>query len=275
MATANETEDTAAVEIRGPLQPGDGAVAALSAAEARPAARPPPGIGDNAHHMMPLFAVHHPPQRSGPPTLAVTVSPKVITAGLLPQLRLPQLPDTLHHPMMPTYLICELKNLGDFCRSLSEQEGDSRLIQAAQLGALEQLRLLMAAGADVRMRDASRQTALHWAADKGHLQVARCLLEGGAEADARDSGQSTSVHVAALYGHTALVQLQLEWKADPNARNELERTPLHFVAVFSHEESAAALLEAGANREVRDGGGKTPLQLARQYNQQKLAQMLT
>ncbi|XP_049843243.1 ankyrin repeat domain-containing protein 65-like [Schistocerca gregaria] len=183
MATANEAEDTAAVEIRGPLQPGDGAVAALSGAEARSAARPPAETG-----------------------------------------------------------------------SVSEEEGDRKLIQAAQQGALEQLPLLLAAGADVRMRDASGQTALHWAADKGHLQVARCLLEGGAEADARDGGQSTPLHVAALYGHTGLVQLLLESKADPNARNELGRTPLHFAAVFGHEESAAALLEAGADREVRDRG---------------------
>ncbi|XP_046983931.1 cortactin-binding protein 2-like [Schistocerca americana] len=129
--------------------------------------------------------------------------------------------------------------------SLSQQERGRRLIQAAEQGAAEQPRELLAAGADVAARGealGTSWTALHWAAENGHAGVVR-LLAGAS--------------------------------ADPNARDWRGRTPLHWAAETGHAEAAAELLLAGADRGARDGGGRTPLDLARQRGKQELVDMLT
>ncbi|XP_049796017.1 GA-binding protein subunit beta-2-like [Schistocerca nitens] len=162
-------------------------------------------------------------------------------------------------------------------RSLSQQERGRRLIEAAEQGAAEQLRELLAAGADVAARDEwTSWTALHLAAGRGHVAAASCLVGAGAEVDARTSlYQSTPLHWAAQNGHAGVVRLLVGASADPNARDFLGRTPLHRAAVGGDAEAAAELLLAGADRGARDGGGSTPLDVARQNRNQQLVDMLT
>ncbi|XP_049942875.1 ankyrin-3-like [Schistocerca serialis cubense] len=195
-------------------------------------------------------------------------------------------------------------------RSLPEKEKNSRLIQAAKEDAVDELQTLLAAGADVRVRDEGerRWTALHWAAENGHEKTARCLVEGGAEVEARSINfQETPLHRAAYRGHEAVARLLLEAGAEADARNKMQctplliaalaghvavvrlllaatpyhnardqwgRTPLHHAALNGHAEVAAALLEAGADRWARNNEGKTPLDLARQNNHQQLIDIL-
>ncbi|XP_049946749.1 speckle-type POZ protein-like [Schistocerca serialis cubense] len=108
-------------------------------------------------------------------------------------------------------------------RLLSEAERGRRLIEAAKEGAVEQLCRLLAAGADVGVRDRAwySRTALHWAAVWGHVGAASCLIGASAEVDARGSRQTTPLHFAAANGHTALVQVLLDASADPNGRDDL------------------------------------------------------
>ncbi|XP_046983144.1 ankyrin repeat domain-containing protein 54-like [Schistocerca americana] len=127
--------------------------------------------------------------------------------------------------------------------SLSEAERGRRLREAAEVGAVEEVRALLAAGADVVARgEVGGLTALHW---------------------------------AALNGHAAVVRLLLSAASDPNARTQGGRTPLHFAALNGHTEAAAALLQAGADRGATDKDGDTPLDIAREENHQQLVQMLT
>ncbi|XP_047101022.1 poly [ADP-ribose] polymerase tankyrase-1-like [Schistocerca piceifrons] len=163
--------------------------------------------------------------------------------------------------------------------SLSQQERGRRLIEAAREGAAEQLRELLAAGADVGARQeewGSSQTALHWAARGGHVAAASCLVGAGAEVDARSSwGQWTPLHWAAFNGHAGVVRLLVGASADVNARDRWGQTPLHRAALWGHAEAAAELLLAGADRGARDERGRTPLDLARQNRKQELVDMLT
>ncbi|XP_049769517.1 serine/threonine-protein phosphatase 6 regulatory ankyrin repeat subunit A-like [Schistocerca cancellata] len=152
--------------------------------------------------------------------------------------------------------------------SLSQQERGRRLIEAAKQGAVEQLRELLAAGADVGAREegwwGGSWTALHWAAERGHVAAASCLVGAGAEVDARDSlEQYTPLHWAAYYGHAGVVRLLLGASADPNARDLWGRTPLHWAAEGGQAGAAAELLLAGADRGARDDKGRTPLDLVR------------
>ncbi|XP_047100910.1 poly [ADP-ribose] polymerase tankyrase-1-like [Schistocerca piceifrons] len=162
-------------------------------------------------------------------------------------------------------------------RSLSQRERGRRLIEAARQGAAEQLRELLAAGADVGAREewGGRWTALHLAAGRGHVAAASCLVGAGAEVDARTSrGQQTPLHWAADSGRAGVVRLLVDASADLNARDRRGQTPLHRAAERGRAEAAAELLLAGADRGARDEEGRTPLDLARKYGKQQLVDML-
>ncbi|XP_046983107.1 ankyrin repeat domain-containing protein 65-like [Schistocerca americana] len=128
-------------------------------------------------------------------------------------------------------------------QSLSAKERGRRLVLAAEQGAVEELRALIAAGADVRAWDEWGCTALHWAAWRGDVEAARLLVGAGAAVDARDSF--------------------IGW------------TPLHHAAHNGHAEVADALLDAGADRVVTDAQGRTALDFARQFNHRRLVEMLS
>ncbi|XP_049833973.1 poly [ADP-ribose] polymerase tankyrase-1-like [Schistocerca gregaria] len=162
-----------------------------------------------------------------------------------------------------------------YYRSLSEEERARRLREAATDGAVEKLRALLAAGADVGAGDDEMLTSLHCAAREGHVQAVKCLLDGGAQVDTRSNLQNTPLHLAAWKGRVAVVRLLLASSADLNARNTFGKTPLHRAALHGRAEAAAALLYAGADRSVRDSDGKSPLELARQNNHQELIELLT
>ncbi|XP_049772655.1 uncharacterized protein LOC126159887 [Schistocerca cancellata] len=127
-------------------------------------------------------------------------------------------------------------------RSLSDEERGRRLRNAAEEGSVEEVRALLAAGADVGARGRGGWTALHWAARRGDAAVVRLLLSAA---------------------------------SDPNARDLGGQTPLHLAALNGHAEAAAALLQAGADRGVRSNSGNTPLDYARRRHHQQLVEMLT
>ncbi|XP_049843356.1 uncharacterized protein LOC126295129 [Schistocerca gregaria] len=160
-------------------------------------------------------------------------------------------------------------------RSLSRDEKGSRLIQAAEGGEMEELRALLAAGADVESMDGDRRTALQRAAFKGRVEAVRCLLESGAEVNTRNIRHNTPLHSAASAGHAAVVQVLMTASADANIRNLWGYTPLHWAAQEGHLQAATVLLEFGANVKARDDEGNTPRQLARKNNHQQLVQLLT
>ncbi|XP_049839689.1 poly [ADP-ribose] polymerase tankyrase-1-like isoform X7 [Schistocerca gregaria] len=159
-------------------------------------------------------------------------------------------------------------------RKLSGEEKGRRLIEAAKVGAVTDVQTLLAAGADLEVRDSDGYTALHWAAERGHVDVATCLLEGGAEVDATNDSRITPLHRAAQSGHAAVVRLLAASSARTDARNRWGWTPLHWAAMRGHAEAAAALLEAGADREATTDELYTPLDFARHKHYQQLISML-
>ncbi|XP_049772716.1 protein roadkill-like [Schistocerca cancellata] len=94
-------------------------------------------------------------------------------------------------------------------RSLSAEERARRLLQAAEGGAVGQLRALIAAGADLEARGGQwGWTALHWAASNDHAEVAAALLAAGADRGAKtaDRGQ-TALDIARQYNERRLVEM--------------------------------------------------------------------
>jgi ankyrin repeat protein len=120
-------------------------------------------------------------------------------------------------------------------------EPGTPLARAAHAGNLEQIRALIAAGANPNVYDATSQTALHWAARGGHrigphtcggeipgrAEVVAALIDLGADVNAVDhrgaipGGSSgwTPLHVALHHEQFAIAARLLERGADPNIRS--------------------------------------------------------
>ncbi|XP_049796810.1 ankyrin repeat domain-containing protein 54-like isoform X1 [Schistocerca nitens] len=158
-------------------------------------------------------------------------------------------------------------------RSLSSAERIRRLSQAVKEGAVEDVRVLLAA--DPQMESDKYSKILRRAAGKGHVEVVRCLLESGVDVDARSEKHTTPMHRAAWNDHAAVVRLLASYAADPNAMSKSGRTPLHCTAQNGCTEAAVALLEVGAHRSARDHEGYTPFDIARECNNEQIIHILS
>lgn len=140
------------------------------------------------------------------------------------------------------------------------------LILCAHRGALEQVRALLAAGAELDAREGcSGATALHWAAESGHVEVARELLDAGAALELRDAW-----HLETPLGWCTHVVHSPHRHADRAGVAALLRErgarPSIFAALATGDlELAAELARDPEQREQRLGpvdGGCTPLLFA-------------
>jgi hypothetical protein len=78
----------------------------------------------------------------------------------------------------------------------SLESGGSALWLAFTQRNLEALHLLLARGADPRVRDrVDGRTLLHDVAGSGDVALAQLLVDKGADVDARDSGGATAPHI--------------------------------------------------------------------------------
>ncbi len=137
-------------------------------------------------------------------------------------------------------------------------------LRAARLDDVATLtRLLAAAPSLLRATDSRGATLLHHAADAGALQTVRLLLAQGLSPNTRDLAKRTPLHYAAALGRSAVVDALLTAKASPDPLDSTGRTPLSFAADRGHSAVAVSL---AAQRSVRvdrpDDDGSTPLRLA-------------
>ncbi|XP_049796104.1 ankyrin repeat domain-containing protein 65-like [Schistocerca nitens] len=165
--------------------------------------------------------------------------------------------------------------------SFCGEERDKLLLWAAQKGAVEELRALLMAGADVGVRDHFGWTALHRAAARGHVEVVRWLLRAGADVGAAEYfEQLTPLHMAAIWGHEYVVWLLLVASDPPLDCNYPDvvdtcgRTPLHWAAVAGNATVVSMLLEAGADKAARNNAGTTALDFAIQENHHQVVDLL-
>lgn len=139
--------------------------------------------------------------------------------------------------------------------------------KAARKGDLDDVRTLIASGADLSELDKAVGAALHWAAARGHLDVARELIEAGADPkqEAHAPARLTPLHLASSGGHLALVEMLVDAGASLAAGEGAIGTPLHSAAQADRTEVVVFLLEAGADPAAKTTGGAYgvyPLHLA-------------
>ena len=112
---------------------------------------------------------------------------------------------------------------------------------------LNALKTLVAAGADVNLRNSVGVTALHHA---GSLlcdqQFAEVLVDAGADVNGVDITGSTPLHVAAVQGNVAVVRVLLAAGAAMEMHDSEGYTPVAYALWHKKRRAAAELLVAGA-----------------------------
>lgn len=146
---------------------------------------------------------------------------------------------------------------------------NSPLVLAAMSGDLENVKLLLAHGADP-------SPALGQAVTFGYADIARTLLEAGASATATESTGINLLHWATIANRPDLIPILARAGAYLNSTDDFGFTPLMYAATidFGDTASAQALLHAGADPSIRNLDGRIPREQARRLGHTTLAASL-
>ena len=130
--------------------------------------------------------------------------------------------------------------------------------------ALEVVRLLIAAGAEVNAADLHGQTPLMKAALREWAEVFDMLVAAGADVDAADEEGATALLRALSVDEdreavTRIVQSLLAAGADVQQADDEGQTPLMLAAAYGHVELVRTLLEMGAVADAADHDQRTAL----------------
>lgn len=148
-------------------------------------------------------------------------------------------------------------------------------MDAAFIGNLETVRLLLAHGADPHRFDQNSETALHYAAWGGNADVARLLLAAGAHPGViSDVLYRSPLHTAAAWGNAELIELLLAADAPRDARDSDGATALLLATLARRTENVEALLAGGAEPDIADDDGITPLMMAARDGEVEAARLL-
>jgi len=146
--------------------------------------------------------------------------------------------------------------------------------------------LLIAAGADVNLKDTYGRTALFAvaASNAGSAEVTRALIQAGANVDAIVNvlGEISVLQQAAISGHHEMIKLLIEAGVDLNwsDADDFEegyksgQTPLYKAISFDQEEIAHILMDAGADLKCVTPKGETLLHLAVRHGHADIAERL-
>ena len=151
----------------------------------------------------------------------------------------------------------------------------SPLHGAAERGDEQQVRELLAGGAQVDERNAAQESALHRACMCGHQAVVAVLLDAGADAEACDADRMRPLHLAAMGGHDSVVALLLACGTNHAAQARAGREPLHWAALYGAASCCQLLVDVSANVDALDSSGKTALQLAERKGHHAVLTVLT
>jgi ankyrin repeat protein len=159
------------------------------------------------------------------------------------------------------------------------RRGSTALNIAAESGATESVRILLAKGANPAIPNRFGVTPLGSAPSGRRIEIAQLMLQKGLDVNlgTTDSGRQTNgptdrlkvtaLHNAAAFGPVDMVRSLLNAGARVDARDSRNLTPLFFALATEYPsiEMVQTLLRAGADVNARDKTGETPLDWAEKF----------
>ncbi len=179
---------------------------------------------------------------------------------------------------------CDTKTLNYL--AAAQADVNERLRKASLIACVEEIKTLLAKGANVNAKDANGETALTLASIQGavseagyrketspqgvkcRVETVRILVENGANADSMNTALANSV----FWGRVAVVEFLLGKNLPLAAKNRalIETIP----APYNAETTLTMMLDSGAAVDARDANGNTAFMLAVAGAKMRLAQML-
>ncbi len=156
--------------------------------------------------------------------------------------------------------LCRSRNLLRVHAADRDENGETPLIAlAARGGSVDDVRLLVAASADLGSVDSLGRSAMYWAAMQGHADVVEALANAGADCNQASMNGYTPLSQCSDRGHLNCVDVLLRKGADVNKATNDGATPLFEASQKGHCDVVDALLRgcADVNRATNDG--RTPL----------------
>ena len=152
----------------------------------------------------------------------------------------------------------------------------ARLVEAAMRGDAAEVRALLRRKADVNAAQGDGMTALHWAAYRDDLEMLKLLLAAGADVKAATRvGALTPLMLACANGDPAAVEALLRAGADPNNANANGTRALMTAAASGSPEAVKVLLEHGADVNARESArGQTALMFAAALDRTAVVRLL-
>ncbi|XP_067132401.1 kinase D-interacting substrate of 220 kDa B isoform X2 [Centruroides vittatus] len=140
-----------------------------------------------------------------------------------------------------------------------DENGQTFLMYAAQIGHLNIVEELLLQGANVDAEDEDNWTALLYAAKEGHTDIIIKLIENGVKLDHRDMGGWTALMWACYKGYIELASLLLQRGSSANVYDKNHISCLVWASGRGHLEIVRNLLAHGAKVNAGDKYGTTPL----------------
>ena len=110
------------------------------------------------------------------------------------------------------------------------------------------------------------RTALHQAAAVGNLKVMQMLISNKAQINAKNASGETPLHFAARFNHLDAVKYLIASGAAINEKTRYtQTTPLMAAAEMGNETVIRLLMLSGAERDARDAFGKTAPERFREF----------
>lgn len=138
---------------------------------------------------------------------------------------------------------------------VANDDGSSRLIQAARKGLLEEVRNCLSRGDDVMETNVNGLNALMEASKMGHVEVVRELLRYSVDVHAVDGSRKTALLRAARKNAPEVVQALLDAGSDPDHQDLDGLTALMIAARHNRISNILILLKHGADPDMVDMQG--------------------
>ncbi|WCJ27492.1 Protein phosphatase 1 regulatory subunit 12A [Euphorbia peplus] len=147
-----------------------------------------------------------------------------------------------------------------------DDNGFSAVMFTAKNGHVEAFRLLVYAGADVKLLNKAGESAITLSEmNQNHDLFEKVMLEFALERGNRNAGGFYALHCAARRGDMDAVKLLTRMGYDVNISDGDGYTPLMLAAREDHGSMCELLISCGAKCELKNNRGETALSVARKY----------